>query len=184
MGKIKNTYHLGKLNVSFLSTEKENIAGIWVLSIWEKSQLNPKSFITFIRAKKEGQHSLQRMQGARRESRKASLDFCTFRLSHNNQIFKSLVLRSNIKPLLNRLFLYTLPHENPNNITYLLFQGLELFQADKECLLWSQKRDHLIFQTVKGYSDLAALKKKTKGRRGNNRSTYICIFFKVLMKLL
>lgn len=56
-----------------------------------------------------------------------------------------------------------LPYDNPNNITYLLFQGLELFQADKECLLWSQKRDHLIFQTVKGYSDLAALKKKRGG---------------------
>lgn len=77
--------------------------------------------------------------------------------------------------------MYMLPYDNPNNITYLLFQGLELFQADKECLLWSQKRDHLIFQTVKGYSDLAAFKKK-KGR-GNNRSTYIRIFKIVLTTL-
>lgn len=56
-----------------------------------------------------------------------------------------------------------LPHDNSNNFTYLLFQDLELFQADKECLLWSQKRDHLIFQIVKGYSDLAAFKKTKKG---------------------
>lgn len=68
-----------------------------------------------------------------------------------------------------------LPHDNPNNITYLLFQGLELFQADKECLLWSQKRDHLIFQTVKGYSDLAAFKKK---RGGEIIEVLTYVFFK------
>ena len=46
-----------------------------------------------------------------------------------------------------------------------MFQDPELFPADKECLLWSQKRDHLIFQTVKGYSDLAAFKKRKRKKK-------------------